>query len=771
MSCLAIADSPTAVSYDEFLSRKRVVEHDRGFRVKDAALNKHLYPFQRHITKWALKRGAAAIFADCGLGKSLMELDWAQHVSWHTGKPSLILTPLAVAPQFVEEGQKFGIPVTLCRKQKDVKHGVNVTNYDMLDHFDPAQFGGVVLDESSILKCFTGATKQALCEAFARTPYRLCGTATPSPNDLLELGNHADFLGIMPSSEMLMRWFINDTMEAGGYRLKKHAAKDYWRWVCSWAVAINAPSDLGYSDEGFILPDLQIIPSIVEVDIEEDAGEALFRHAKLSATNMHTEMRRTCNARAKRVAEIMQTDPGQWVIWCNTNYEQDALESAVGPDFVSIRGSETGDSKTDKAARWKRGEARTLISKPSIFGWGQNWQHCHNSAFVGLSYSFELFYQAVRRLWRYGQTRPVNAYMVHADTEGDVFMAVQEKQSQHVAMKDAMIEAVREFQDEEQGTRGLTEVLNSEEEGRGWKMILGDACREVAKLPENSVHFSIYSPPFSNLYVYSDSLADMGNSEDDAEFMEHYRFLLRDLLKVTIPGRLMAIHCKDLPLYKGRDGAAGLRDFPGEILRVCAEEGWTYHSRITIWKDPVIEMQRTKNHGLLYKELCKDSSCSRQGMADYVIVLRKWDDDELKVPVKDGAERFKVGDYIGWDPPVTFDSQRDYSIQVWQRYASPVWFDIRQTNVLNIQMARDNADEKHICPLQLDVIERAVQLWTNPGETVLSPFAGVGSEGYVSVKMGRQFIGVELKPSYFDVACRNLHEAEVEAGQQLLFAS
>ncbi len=253
--------------------------------------------------------------------------------------------------------------------------------------------------------------------------------------------------------------------------------------------------------------------------------------------------------------------------------------------------------------------------------------------------------------------------------------------------------------------------------------------------------------------------------------MEHYRFLVRDLLKVTIPGRLMAIHCKDLPLYKGRDGAAGLRDFPGEILRVCAEEGWTYHSRITIWKDPVIEMQRTKNHGLLYKELCKDSSCSRQGMADYVIVLRKWDDDALKVPVKQGAERFELGDYIGWDAPQQYDSQRDYSIQVWQRYASPVWFDIQQTKVLNVQMARDNADEKHICPLQLDVIERCVQLWTNPGETVLSPFAGIGSEGYMSVKLGRQFVGVELKESYFDVAVRNLQRANTESGQMDLFGT
>ncbi len=759
--------------YERFLGRKKIVVDDRGFSVNDAALSKHHYPFQRHVTGWGLRKGCAALFADCGLGKSLMELDWGQNVSWHTGKPTLILTPLAVAPQFVEEGDKFDIPVTICRHQSDVKNGVNVTNYDMLRHFDASAFGGVVLDESSILKSFTGATKQALCEAFARTPYRLCGTATPSPNDLLELGNHADFLGIMPSSEMIMRWFVNDTMEAGGYRLKRHAAKDFWRWVSSWAISINRPSDLGFSDDGFVLPDLNIIPSIVEADIEEGAEGALFRHTQLSATNMHQEMRRTCNARAARVAEIMQTDPGQWVIWCNTNYEQDALEKSIGSDFVSIRGgsSESDDKKIQKMRSWRGGSVRTLISKPSIFGFGQNWQNCHNMACCGLSYSFEQLYQGIRRVWRFGQTHAVNAYIVHADTEGDVFMSVQQKQAAHVEMKNSMIEAVREFQDVEHGRKSLVLVGDTQQEsGPGWRMVLGDACREVGKMEPNSIHFSVYSPPFSNLYVYSDSVADMGNSDDDAEFMEHYRFLVRDLLKVTIPGRLMAIHCKDLPLYKGRDGAAGLRDFPGEIVRVCSEEGWTYHSRITIWKDPVIEMQRTKNHGLLYKELCKDSSCSRQGMADYMVVMRKWDDDTLKVPVKQGAERFRLGDYIGWDAPQQYDSQRDYSIQVWQRYASPVWFDIQQTKVLNVQMARDNADEKHICPLQLDVIERCVQLWTNPGETILSPFAGIGSEGYVSVKMGRKFIGVELKESYFDVAIRNLQRADTESGQMDLFS-
>jgi DNA modification methylase len=260
----------------------------------------------------------------------------------------------------------------------------------------------------------------------------------------------------------------------------------------------------------------------------------------------------------------------------------------------------------------------------------------------------------------------------------------------------------------------------------------------------------------------------MGNSVDDGEFMKHYSYLAEELYRITRPGRLTAIHCKDLPMYKGRDGAAGLRDFPGEIIKMYESKGWTYHSRVTIWKDPVIEMQRTKNHGLLYKQLCKDSAASRQGMADYMIVMRKWGNEDEWEAVTRGGERFH--DYVGTtqNGPAAKDiararseaeKERLYSIAVWQRYASPVWFDIDQTDVLNYKLAREKDEERHICPLQLGVIERSIELWSNPGDTVFSPFTGIGSEGYVARKMGRKFVGVELKKSYFDIACRNLVEA------------
>jgi DNA modification methylase len=336
--------------------------------------------------------------------------------------------------------------------------------------------------------------------------------------------------------------------------------------------------------------------------------------------------------------------------------------------------------------------------------------------------------------------------------------------------------------------------------GRDWTMYRADCVRGISGIPDKSVHLCIHSPPFGNLYVYSSSEADMGNSEDHAQFFEHYRYLIPQLLRVTIPGRLCVVHCKDLPLYRGRDGAMGLWDFPGELTRTFVECGWTFHSRVTIWKDPVTEMQRTKNHGLLYKELCKDSCGSRQGMADYLLVFRNWsgigEGQSFPEPVTVGGERF--GRYIGTDPPDPTaiadehdlhrptpdrwgrwprnnpfpegsEAYRQWSIKVWQKYASPVWFDIDQMNVLNYKKSKGASDERHICPLQLDVIERSVLLWSNPGDVVFSPFAGIGSELLGAVRHGRRGLGIELKDTYFRDACKTLVKFEKDRDQAKLF--
>lgn len=745
---ITVISPPT--DYNAFLQQKRTVAPSSGIDVPLDVLHPMLFDFQRVIVAWALRKGRAALFADCGLGKTLMQLEWAKHIHLHTGKDILILAPLAVASQTASEGVKIDIAVHICRSQEDVKPGVNITNYEMMSHFDASHFVGVVLDESSILKSYMGKTKRALVEAFANTPYRLCCTATPAPNDVMEIGNHSEFLGVMPSSEMLMRWFINDAMKSGHYRLKGHAEKDFWAWVASWAISLRKPSDIGFPDSGFVLPELHITRRYVETDLTEGAEEGqLFRTAQMSATTLHKEMRLTAAGRAQAVATLVNGSTETWAVWCNTNYEADELFKRI-PGAIEVRGSDSIAEKERWLNAFTEGKVRVIISKPSIAGFGLNWQHCHKTVFVGLSYSFEDYYQAVRRLYRFGQTQPVEVVIVAAQTEGTLVSALERKTRAHLQMSDAMNLAPLSL---DEGLQLQRHESFTSEQGQDWQLYHGDCVAVTRSLPENSIHFSIFSPPFSSLYIYSDAIEDMGNSAGDDEFFAHFDFLIPELLRITKPGRLCAVHCKQLVNYKGRDGAAGLRDFRGEIIRHFSAAGWQYHSEVVIWKDPVIEMQRTKAHGLLYKQLRADSTFSRQGIPEYLLIFRKW-------PQSEEEEAGII--------PVTH-TKDDFPLDMWQRYASPVWFDIRQTRVLNVEQARESADEKHICPLQLDVIERAVQLWSNPGEVVFSPFAGIGSEGYEALRLDRKFVGVELKESYYQVARRNLERMTQQKTQATLF--
>ncbi len=432
-----------APDYAAFLASKESRVIPAG--IEPGPLNPMLFPFQREIVEWALRLGRAALFTSCGTGKTPMQLEWAQRVVESTGGSVLILCPLAVAQQTVREGEKFGIKVAYARSQAAAKHaGITATNYEMLKAFDPGAFAGVVLDESSILKSFMGATKRKLMEAFARTPYRLCCTATPAPNDHMEIGNHSEFLGVLPSCEMLTRWFINDTSNFGTYRLKHHAVDAFWDWVASWAVCVDRPSDLGnYSDAGFVLPSLTVTKHSVPVDLTIDRGDRLFRLPELSATSLHKEKRLTASTRADRLAVVLAAESKEtWVVWCDTDYEADAL-TAVLPDAVEVRGSHPLERKEEALWRFTCGHTKQLIVKPRIAGFGLNWQHCARVGFIGPSFSYEQWYQAIRRTWRFGQTRDVRVHVIMAETERAVWDVLQRKAGEHEAMKDNMFAATR----------------------------------------------------------------------------------------------------------------------------------------------------------------------------------------------------------------------------------------------------------------------------------------------------------------------------------------
>ena len=723
------------LNYDEFIESKQRRAECNGFEPRP--ITAPLFPFQKHVTEWGIRNGRAAFFEECGLGKTLQQLEWADQVADHSGNPVIILTPLAVAPQTLAEAERFGYSARIVKSAEEVGPGINITNYEKLDIFDGVEFGGVVLDESSILKNFTGKTRIKLTKRFADTPYRLCCTATPSPNDYTEFGQHADFLGICSPAQVLSTFFINDTFNTGDWRLKKHAEKEFWAWVASWAACIGKPSDIGFEDDGYILPPLNL--ETITVDVDETApqgSDELFKHATLSATTMHKELRETAEHRAEAVAAMVNPSSETWIVWCNTNVEADELVKRI-PDAVEVRGSDRPDLKESRLRAFTEGKTRVLISKPSICGFGMNWQHCANVAFVGLSYSFEDFYQALRRSYRFGQERMVNAYIVQARTEGAILQTVKRKMQQHQQMQERMKIAALAFKDQTmKSTRMKTNIDTAT--GEGWELHHGDCVRVAQQIEESSIDFSVFSPPFADLFTYSDDLQDMGNCANLDEFTKHFEILIAEIARIMKPGREVAVHCVDLLSTKWKHGKIEFQDFSGEIIRMFWKHDFAFHSRICIWKSPVTEMQRTKAHGLLYKTLKADSTDSRVGCADYLLVFRAPGENAV---------------------PVTKDPTK-YPVDWWQEVASPVWMTVDQGRVLNKDGARDHADERHICPLQLDVIERAIELWSNEGDLVYSPFAGIGSEGVGSLELNRRFIGSELKESYFNQAVQNLKNAK-----------
>ncbi len=428
--------------YKTFLKTKAVRANKRGMATVPQ-LASHLFPFQKHCVKFALEAGSAANFLSTGLGKTACELEWSAHAADATNGTALILAPLSVGWQIAKEGQRWGYDTRVIRSQDDVRKGINICNYDRLELIEPASFGAVALDESSILKSFSGKTSRSLIAAFANHQFRLSATATPAPNDHMELGKQSNFLGIMPASEMLMRWFINDTATASQqWRIKRHAIHDFWDWVASWARMAEMPSDITGNksdDERFILPELKIIRHHAEASPVK--GTDLFGSVDMSATKMHEVKRTTAGARAKQIADLVTSDSEPWMIWCDTDYEADAIRDLV-PDIREVRGSHSSEHKESTLRSFSDGSIRVLLSKPSICGFGMNWQHCARTAFVGRSFSYETWFQAVRRFWRFGQTRDVEVHLIVAEGEDAIARVIDRKARDHADMRIAMAKAM-----------------------------------------------------------------------------------------------------------------------------------------------------------------------------------------------------------------------------------------------------------------------------------------------------------------------------------------
>jgi DNA modification methylase/superfamily II DNA or RNA helicase len=783
------------MDYQDFIEAKNIRVQSVGIEVTLKSINKKLFPFQRDVTRWACKKGRCAIFLDTGLGKTFIQLEWARLMSERT----LIIAPLSVARQTVREAKKIGLDVKYIRHQSEVDDGkIFITNYEMLDEFDPDQFGAVVLDESSILKSLDGKTRRKLIDMFQDTKYRLACTATPAPNDQSEIGNHAEFLGICSMNEMRAMFFIHankvdeeivtsangkqntvKTKQSGTkgqeWRLRNHGKDDFYRWMSSWSISLRKPSDLGYDDNGYLLPSLNISPLFVDVDYKPD--DQLFFTGLKGIQERHTVRRATLEDRIDTAAGIVSASDDQWIVWCGLNEEGDALESAI-EGSIQVQGSDDPDEKSKRIEAFQDGKYRVLVTKPKIAGFGMNFQNAHNMIFVGLSDSWEAYYQCIRREWRFGQMQPVNVYIVLSDVEREIYDNVMQKEGMARGMQDELISKVQRYELEELAMKDDKvhhEYKQRTVTGEMYTAMLGDSCERLKEIESDSVHLSVYSPPFADLYTYSASERDLGNSRDWSEFFTHYAFIIREVLRVTKPGRITCVHTSDIPAMDVKDGYIGMKDFPGAVIRAYESEGWIYHGCAYVQKNPQAQAIRVKAKGLAFGQLRRDSASNRPALIDRVLFFRKDGDNETPVlPISNGEMDNET--WIEWangiwshkvdrsliDMPIENDEQ-------WINFTEMTWLGISESDTLQFTTARAADDEKHICPLQLGTIERCIKLYSNPGETVLTPFMGIGSEAYQAIKFGRNAIGIELKESYFKVAVRNLENVERESRTMDLF--
>lgn len=731
--------------YQEFLQTKRKTFIESGFEISEKKLNKMMFPFQKYIVKLALKKGRYAIFADCGLGKTLMQLEWINQVFVFTKKPVVILTPLAVSGQTIKEGLKFGIDVQKIVNET-INKTINITNYEQLEKLDISDVGGVVLDESSILKNYQGATKQMIIDKFVGVRFKLACTATPSPNDHLELGNHAEFLEVMRLKEMVSIFFINDAFNKdhtiSKWRLKKHATKDFWNWVASWSIMLSKPSDIGFDDKGYVLPELSI--NELKIDVKKKNNGKLFNDITVSATDFYKELKESENERCQAVADIVNKSTENYIIWVKSNDEEKLICSLI-PDAVSVNGSDKPEIKEKRLLGFADNEFRVLVTKTKIAQFGLNYQNCRNQIFLSFDFSFEGLYQAIRRSWRFGQTKPVNITLVTVETMGNVLASIKDKQQKFENMQKEMQEAMNNATKEIY----LTDNNFDTERGNNWELVKGDSTVFIKTLKSNSVDYTFFSPPFSDLYMFSNDPRDLSNNKSYQDFFKHFDFMIPELLRVTKSGRLLSMHCTQLSTTKGKDGRLEIVDFRGDLIRAMQKHGWIFHAEVAIWKDPKIIAQRTKNMQLLHATTKKDSTVNRMGFPDYLLTFKK-----------DGIN----------ENPVNHD-KNGLPFDYWCKIAEPIWLEgeIDASDVLSIKEAKAEHDEKHMTPTQKEPIKRLLELYTNPGDLVFSPFNGIGTEGYVALENNRRYLGVELKESYFDLSVKNLTNAELKKQQQSLF--
>lgn len=820
------------MTYREFLEQKIDVAPLSGLDVAEEELNPVLKPHQQVSVLWALRGGRRALFARFGLGKTAMQLEWCRLVQKHAGGKALIVLPLNVKREFVDDAEHLlhmppPIYVRNMAEADAADSPVLMTNYERVrdGDIDPRRFTAVSLDEAATLRSFGSKTYQVFLDKFKGVRYKLVNTATPSPNRYKELIHYAGFLEIMDTGQALTRFFKRDSTKAGNLTLYPGREREFWIWCASWGLFLQKPSDLGFSDEGYSLPPLDIRYHRLDTDLadagcDKDGQLKLARDAAFGLRDAAREKRESIAARVAEAKRIIDSDPeANFVIWHDLEEERRAIQAAI-PEAVAIYGTMDVEEREKRVEDFAYGRTRLFATKKSLSGSGCNFQrYCHRAIFLGIDYEFNDFIQAIHRIYRFLQAEPVIIDIIYMDSESEILRALKQKWKQYDELTETMEQLIRTYG---LGTAALETLKRTigvervEVTGKQYTAINNDCVEELKSWPDNSVDMILTSIPFGNHYEYSPSYNDFGHNPDDDAFFRQMDYLTPNLLRVLRPGRVAAIHVKDRILFGNATGLGmpSVEPFHADTIQHFMRHGFVFFGMVTIVTDVVRENNQTYRLG--WTEQCKDGSKMGVGCPEYLLLFRKLPTDTTKayadVPVKKRKEdytraQWQIDAHAFWrssgdrlvtkaeveaapvdklqavyrrysrDHVYSYDEHVSLAKKLDQEGRLPatfmvcapgswsdgVWDDINRMRTLNTSQ-RLKKREMHICPLQLDIVERAINRWSNPGDTILDPFGGLMTVPYMAVKMQRYGVGIELSCDYFRDGLGYLQEAD-EAGK------